>query len=214
MSEREFPEVSIPYGGTATKAMKIQCASCEGVAYYPHQTGVNRKPPVAAVQHFRNKGWSVGNGPKKDLCPECVKRGKPKRKPEMNDMSNAPAAEPPREMSREDRRIINDKLDEVYGTGGYKTPWTDAAVAKDLGVPREWVSQTRDAFFGPAGSNPLFDDYLSQRDAVVRMAADVVAVHDEATKALAKCNEAVAGFRKKLDEVSALGRRVEREIGR
>ena len=69
MSDRIFPEVSIPYGDKSTKAMQITCACCGAVAYFPHQTGVNRKPPVAATQHFQNKGWVVGSSPRKDFCP-------------------------------------------------------------------------------------------------------------------------------------------------
>ncbi len=49
--------------------------------------------------------------------------------------------EPPAELTRENRRIILAKLEEVYvdEKTGYSPGWTDAKLALDLGVPRAWV---------------------------------------------------------------------------
>lgn len=33
---------------------------------------------------------------------------------------------------------------------GYDAGWSDEAVAKDLGIPRAWVTSVRDEMFGPA----------------------------------------------------------------
>lgn len=203
---RLFDEVTIPYGdGNQTQAMQIVCGcGCGAKAYFPHMTGTNRKPPSMAAKHFQNKGWLVGSVPKKDLSPQC------KRKPKRKDTAMAttqPAAEAPREMSREDRRIINDKLDTVYSKDCYKAPWTDVAVAKDLGVPRDWVAQVRDQFFGPAGSNPLFDDYLTQRDLLKQ---EFVSISTE-QKMLA---DRYVAFCNKVDELDRIGKRIDREITR
>jgi hypothetical protein len=56
----------------------------------------------------------------------------------------------PRQMSRDDRRIIFEKLNEVYVNEkvGYSDGWTDERVATDLGVPRAWVCTIRDENFG------------------------------------------------------------------
>lgn len=201
---RLFDEVTIPYGDSQTKAMKIACA-CGSVAYFPHQRGVSRKPPMAAAQHFQNKGWHVGNAPKKDVCPDCLR--KPKRKEGTTMAATKPVAEAPREMTREERRIINDKLDSVYSKDAYKAPWTDSAVAKDLGVPRDWVAQVRDQFFGDAGSNPLFDEYMAQREALKLEYATLSAEQ----KALGERFVLMCG---KFDELDRIGKRIEREIGR
>lgn len=201
---RLFDEVTIPYGERQTKAMRIVCG-CGTIGYFPHERGVSRKPPMAAAQHFQNKGWQVGNAPKKDVCPDCLR--KPKRKEGTTMATTKPVAEAPRDMTREDRRIINDKLDSVYSQDAYKAPWTDSAVAKDLGVPRDWVAQVRDQFFGPAGSNPLFDDYLAQREALKLEYATVSAEQ----KALGERFVMLCG---KIDEIERIGKRIEREIGR
>jgi len=214
MSERDFPEESISYGDKSTKAMKIVCACCNAVAYFPFQTGANRKPPVAAIQHFQNKGWVVGNGPRKDFCPLHASPAKRKGSTVMANIPASSSAEKPREMTREDRRIVHDKLDEVYGRDAYKAPWTDAAVAKDLGVPRDWVAQTREDFFGPAASNPLFDEMLAgmaQIEAAFKSYAELCA---DAAKAADAQKLAHADLSKQMDAYRALARKVEREVGR
>ncbi|MCW8059285.1 hypothetical protein [Agrobacterium tumefaciens] len=213
MSDRIFPEVPISYGDKSTKAMQITCACCGAVAYFPYQAGVNRKPPIAATQHFQNKGWVVGSNPRKDFCPVHASPAKRKGQKAMAD-TVATIADKPREMSREDRRIINDKLDEVYAKDAYKSPWTDAAVAKDLGVPRDWVAQVREQFFGPAGSNPLYDEFLketAQMEVAFRTCEEATA---RAEKAAADQRQAQGDLSRAMDSYRVLARKVEREISR
>lgn len=132
-------------------------------------------------------------------------------------MANLPAssiAEKPREMTREDRRIINDKLDAVYAKDAYKAPWTDAAVAKDLGVPRDWVAQVREQFFGPAASNPLFDEMLAgmaQIEAAFKGYAELCSAAEKAAEAQRLAHTDLC---KQMDAYRAVARRVEREVGR
>ncbi len=152
-------------------------------------------------------------------------------------------AEPPRLPSIDDRRIINIKLTECYADGGYVSPWTDQRVADDLNVPRAWVSEVREFSFGPEGSNPLFDEFLSaqagfaadcralslSRVELVSVAADadkrIKALQDDVQAqvkaACRKVADLAADVRRRGDELDAKGRdlaalakRVEREIGR
>lgn len=58
-------------------------------------------------------------------------------------------AEQPRLASMDERRIINQKLQDVYGERAYTAGWSDERVAKDLGVPRAWVAQIRELAYGP-----------------------------------------------------------------
>lgn len=60
-------------------------------------------------------------------------------------------AEPPRAMTRDERRLIWAKLEEVYldERSGFTAGWTDERVAVDLGVPRAWISTIREENFGP-----------------------------------------------------------------
>lgn len=215
MTDRTFPEVSIPYGEKSTRAMKITCAECNGVAYFPFLTGVNRKPPIAAVQHFQAKGWVVGSSHRKDACPIHARPRKSTKGGKPMTTDTQPAADAPREMSREDRRIVFDKISGVYDTDRYIAPWTDAAVAKDLGVPRDWVATVRADFFGEAGSNQLFDEYLAKKAEVDAEVKTIVADVEAKQKLLSGLVEAaLKGLEKKLGELTALGRKIEREIGK
>ena len=65
--------------------------------------------------------------------------------------NGAPAIEAHRSMTRDERRIIFQKIDDVYvgEKVGYSAGWSDARIATDLGVPRVWVSKIRDENFGP-----------------------------------------------------------------
>ncbi|MBP1841995.1 hypothetical protein J2046_000239 [Rhizobium petrolearium] len=221
MSERIFPEQRIEAGGVTAVAYRIECSSCEAVGFYPQKRLGIRRPPHAITEHFRGMKWSVGSGARKDLCPECARRRKPKKEKVMADMTAAakpqadnPRAEKPREMTRDDRRIINDKLDEVYGKDCYKSPWCDATVAKDLGVPRDWVAQVRDQFFGPEGSNPLFDEYLTARDRLDQQFDAVTTAYAGIAKAFEEYSKAFSQLREDIGAVRLLGRRIERELGR
>lgn len=201
MNGRSFPIERIDKDGNHCLAAKIECCQCEAVAFSSSRGGLN---PKAHEQHFRGLGWSVGNGPRRDMCPECQKR-----KPNLKVVKMEPAhkAEAPREMSREDRRIITSKLDDVYLDGKYSTPWTDAAVARDLGVPRAWVSEVRDQFFGPEGSNPEFDDFLIKAAPVI---ADLRNLHKSVHAQLEQCRAMTT----RVEELERMGRRIEKEIGR
>jgi len=126
----------------------------------------------------------------------------------------APVAEKPRDMTRDDRRIVFDKINGVYDGGHYIAPWTDAAVAKDLGVPRDWVAKVREEFFGPAGSNPLLDEYLSARDKVELRFKSVASAHSAVASAADAYRAEFAAATKEIEALRLLGKRIEREIGR
>lgn len=79
---------------------------------------------------------------------------------------STPSETPPREMSRDDRRVIFAKLDEVYldEKRGYDSGWSDHKVASDLGVPRKWVEIIRAENFGAIGTNEDMADFLSKAE--------------------------------------------------
>jgi len=119
-------------------------------------------PPVAIARFFSQRGWRVGATPRKDRCPDCLNpKRNTKEETELStkltviDQIRPPkpgaSEEPPRQMSREDRRLIFAKLEEVYVDErvGYAAGWNDEKVAKDMAVPRAWVEVIRDENFGP-----------------------------------------------------------------
>lgn len=215
MSMRVFPEETIRTDGSSVKVMKIACAHCGGACFFPFQTGFKRKPPIAAQQHFQNQGWVVGSGPRKDFCPLHARPSQRKGTKAMVETPVAASqAEPPPAYSREDRRTIMYKLEEVYAKDAYKAPWTDNAVAKDLGVPRAWVSEIRSANFGPEGSNPQLDEFLAARDRLDLEIKGLAERYDAAVKAFGEYQKGFADLRDQMTAQQHLARKIEREIGR
>lgn len=202
MSERAFPLENIEHGGSRAFAAKIECAECGAVAYH---IKARETAKIANEQHFRKQGWHVGNGPRADKCPACQK----KRKPDLKVVPMEQKAEAPREMSREDRRIIFTKIDELYlnDKTGYHPPWTDAAVSRDLGVPRAWVATVREELFGPEGSNPDFDAFLEQ-------AAPIIAEIKNLCRSAQSQLEQVRAMETRVGELERISRRIDREIGK
>ncbi|HLZ24528.1 MAG TPA: hypothetical protein VKQ30_20630 [Ktedonobacterales bacterium] len=84
-------------------------------------------------------------------------------------------AEPPRQMTRENRRVIFEQLNGVYDTKGltYLDDWTDQAVADGLGVPRAWVTAMREENFGPAGDNKGIKDLIAEAQKISDMGKDL-----------------------------------------
>lgn len=66
-------------------------------------------------------------------------------------------AEPPRVMAIDDRRIVFEKIGDVYVDPkiGYSKDWTDQRIAVELGCPRAWVSEVREQFYGPEANQEL-----------------------------------------------------------
>lgn len=209
---RTFPEETIDHGGERVRAMVITCAECGAVAYFPAMQTGPRRPPSMARKSFQNKGWVVGSGPRKDFCPHHAAPAARKGRSSMPAASSK--ADAPRTMTREERGIIFAKIGDVYSGERYVTPWTDQKVADDLNVPRAWVSEVRDAFYGPEGSNPLFDQYLAAAAGIERIRGEIA---EERKRLL----ELAAGLRGRCDDLDSkirdqavLGKRIEREIGR
>ena len=89
--------------------------------------------------------------------------------------------------SLEDKQVINMKLMEVYDRPevGYKPGWSDAVVARDLGVQKEWVADIRALMFGPHGSNAALDAFFEGVAEIRKRAADMQAEQTEACRAVA-----------------------------
>lgn len=115
--------------------------------------------------------------------------------------------QPPREMSRSDKRIIFNKLEEVYidENTGYSSGWSDQRVAVDLGVPIEWVRSLRDENFGPEGHSPeakaLFDEARKLLDSARGEREQIIQKINELTAAAAKLALDVDRLERKLIQV-------------
>lgn len=170
---RDFNEVSQKYGDHWRRVAIIRCRECEASESMQISQRSALLPASAIAKRFRQRGWLIGSNEHWDTCPECVAKRKAKPvleliKKEESEMTTvtpiktpAPSEAPPRAMQREDKRIIFQKLNEVYldEKRGYDNGWSDLRVSQDLGVPRVWVAQVRDENFGPAGTNPDIEEF-------------------------------------------------------
>jgi hypothetical protein len=157
---KQFSLSSVPQGGQRVRGAIIECGHCGVVANAAVNTFKDRgREEDFITSKFRSMGWKVGSSVSQHRCPGCFAkiRQAAKAKKESGDSNVVqlltPAADATREITREDRRIIFQKLDEIYDRDGYGGNWTDELVARDLGVPRAWVKTVRDENFGPEGSN-------------------------------------------------------------
>lgn len=241
MTQRIHARSRVIEDGRPFSTSIITCHKCGETATFVHRNNTKRMAPDGVTQWFRNHGWLVGHRPNGDQCPTCITAGKRRhlklvpQEEEMQPVNKSPlkattmltpmtlqaSADPPRIMTRDDRRIINDKLDGIYADGSYSFPWTDAKVARDLGVPQAWVAEVRDAFFGPAGSNPEIEAFLDKLEPMmvaakgyVTQAAKQARDNEDRITAAQALVRAVGDLTARIGELEQLAAKLRKETGK
>ena len=130
----------------------IECACCGAHESVKINTRSKDMDPDHVRRILHNKGWLVGQKAAKHQCPDC--RNAPKTK---SNGTVAAVAEEPRAPSRDEKRQIMKAIQDHYDENAetYIGGCTDQSLAKELGVPRAWVSIIRDEFFGPAQNEEI-----------------------------------------------------------
>lgn len=229
MSHRQFKTCSAEYGGKLVPGIEIACGKCGLVSRYPRGTykGTFIAPGSAEDAHhceaiFKRNGWFVGKRPQEDRCPKCaaalgIEKPKTPAPPKNTVMEaklkeaiaahEAPKTAPqPREMTREEGRIIFAKLEEVYRDEkhGYQNDWSDHRVAADLNCPRAWVEEVRKKFFGPEGGNDEARKILAEAKALLTSAEQI---RMEANKLIEFANEIgrkVEPIQRRIDHIQQI----------
>jgi hypothetical protein len=212
----------------------VTCSCCGYTASTGRSSGGGGYlPPDAISRFFRNKGWRIGNVGKKDVCPICAVPAR-KTVTKEHDMSRdakvieiKPALTgvselPPREMTREDRRIIFAQLEEVYVDEhtGYSTDWNDERVSKHLNCPRKWIETIREENFGPqhAPESPqviaLREKLESTQGAIDVLAADVVPFKKRVADMVAEANGLETRASALLGQLNSLRAELKKITGR
>lgn len=162
-----FTPATIPHNGQRVRGYQAVCGHCGVRAQVPvnsfRSSSSGEKEIDFTTKKFRERGWKIGNSESQNRCPACfasARNAVAKRKEAAVESPVIPIhakADDPKPMGRDDRRIIFEKLNEVYADEktGYSPGWTDSKVADDLGVPRAWVKQVRDEMFGPEGNEEI-----------------------------------------------------------
>lgn len=148
-------------------------------------------PDSVLAKKSMAKGWDLGSSKKKDTCPDCVKARRAPKEPEKKEPElgkdpividvipriDGASGLPPREMTREDRRVIFAKLEDVYvdEQTGYSPGWNDTVLAVDLNCPRKWVETIREENFGPqvAEANPRIIELEKKLDEVTKLVSEL-----------------------------------------
>lgn len=173
----------VPFQGRRMRGAIVVCGHCGATKTVPvnqfaHSSA--RDQDILAQQFVARKltaeGWLIAKKESAHRCPGCYSAIKARQaqkneaKENVVEFPKEPAVvKAVREMSRDDRRIIFEKLNEVYldEKTGYGPGWTDAKVATDLGVPRAWVVKVRDEMFGPEGANEEIRATIADAQAVL-----------------------------------------------
>lgn len=157
----QFKRTVVPHGGQRVRGYQIECGNCHAIATAAVNTFTNHEKEEAfVVSKFRGMAWKVGNSAQQNRCPGCfakIRNAAANKSGENKVVILHPdaAVNPPQSMGRDDRRIIFEKLNEVYVSEkvGYGDGWTDKRVSTELGCALAWVKTVRDEMFGPEGAN-------------------------------------------------------------
>lgn len=151
--------------GGYDRAFVAMCSKCDRRSFVADNSAKAR-PPLFFADKFRREGWRIAQRRTADICPHCdagkltpkpaaasaqpITPEKPKEAM-MIKPANAPAAEPPRQPTREDKHKIRDALNACYliDKNCYAGEGSDKALAEKLKVPRAWVTSEREDAYGP-----------------------------------------------------------------
>lgn len=173
LKHRHFDPITVQAEAGRRRVHRIKCSRCEAFADVSANTTGGSRAHDDILKIWKRGGWEIGNNSNRDFCPDCMSAKRAARrqpsKPEPTEMSPEPLnaqvipmpepsrlpPQPPRQPSFDERRLILAKLEETYvdEKTGYGEGWTDKRVAEDLGIPRKWVEDLRDANFGPTRDN-------------------------------------------------------------
>lgn len=159
--------------GQARRGIRAECGHCgeaDNIPFNRLKVADDDREIKLIAQKLERLGWKIGKSPGQNRCPKCFTAIKvmAKRKGEENRKmaasngsgSNVKLMTPiatvsERKMTRDDRRLIIEKIREVFISEavGYAGDWSDDKIATDMGVPRAWVASIRDETFGPDDTN-------------------------------------------------------------
>lgn len=161
MAQEPFPPLRV--WDEAHKTHRVyqtaKCSACDAFENVP-VTSKQPLPADALVKKMQQRGWVMGHRRRHDLCPKCASKKASSPKVERiadylatlpNKKEPAMQTEQPRKPSRDEKRLIVLAIEDHYDDKlhGYAEGWSDDKIATDLNVPRKWVSDLREEFYGP-----------------------------------------------------------------
>lgn len=181
----------IPFQGRRMAGAVVVCGHCGATRTVPvnsfkgGESGKDEAKIAFIVRKLQSDGWLVGKKDSAHRCPGCYSAIKARQAQKSTLHQNisrenvvtlpvqpkaVPQPAPANRMpSHEDKRVIYEKIDDVYLADArcYSGGWSDAKIAADLNVPRAWVANVRDAMFGPEGVNEQIRSDIAEARAVL-----------------------------------------------
>lgn len=133
------------------------------------------RAPELMCEKARTEGWEASiHSAASVICPDCIAKREARRKGESPGKKAAlhivraqPIIEkgstvvamtnnPVRTPSVEERRLMRDALISFFNeeAGNYTSGYSDEKIATEINVPRKWVTEMREAFFGSLKEPP------------------------------------------------------------
>lgn len=213
--EREFDRTTIKEpGNPPLPAFKFTCSKCGATDTMSLGSKGSGIATALVQQRMKARGWEIGSRASGDLCPDCAtkshKKHNKQEKQENNVVTFIKAEEPPT-MSREDRRLIFAKIDEVYldENTGYSDGWTDQRVANDLGVPVAWVKDIRAENFGEERNNSAITKQLEESKSILDKARKLhMDTKDELRSMMTQADKASGLLKNLTDNISKIQKEI------
>ncbi len=189
------------------------CSKCGHTQKISANNHAGSIPPEASANRFRHDGWFISNREGRDLCPNCFRSKKHIKVVKETNVVELAAikADPPRQMTKEDRRLIFAKIDEVYldESKGYSTGWSDKNVASDLGVPQAWVKTIREENFGSEGANEDVKALIAEAREIERCIREI---GDGLTKSIKTAQDGSNDLQSKIADILSRITKIERDL--
>lgn len=149
---RDYIRQALPVEVLATSGgvvARLSCSQCSCTVTW--DTG-GKPPPERIPKHFIGRQWKVA---KKPICPDCQKQAQ-KEKP-VSDLKSQPLAVIPQLQAVPTNAARAARAEAVTAIvtyfnaseGRYEEGWSDDRIAKETGLPVDWVKKRRDEDFGP-----------------------------------------------------------------
>lgn len=155
----------------------------------------NNQNPTFLVKRAQERGWSCSATKPQVTCPECLQS----KERHMSKTAPVLVAVEHRQPTADQRLQIRSALDKHFddSKGRYLEGMTDEKIAEHLKVPRIFVTNIREAAYGPLLSNPEIDalrEEISAQDLkIAALVNDTVAavenIRKEMREALARLNK-------------------------
>ena len=205
-----------PIKGKGVQRARVICDDCDKsepvTCDYERQAHGDWVPNEGQVKKkIIAHGWTDIKG--KLRCPTC--EAKRKVVP-MQAVKTTPQVETPREPTKKQRLEIISMLMEVYDLDAecYSGGETDDTVADALSVMPGWVSQVRDAEFGPSGGNEDIEALAESLEAFLVESNETAKAAQEAVTKMMEARRDAQGHLKKLNAIKkAVGARILKKAG-